>query len=317
MNDIERFLTDVDAGLSSDPKTLPSRYFYDEIGDALFIQIMSLPEYYLTDAELEIFTTKTYQLIEGLGLDPEMDFDLIELGPGDGTKTKELLKVLVDEGYTFTYRPIDISAGALDTLMKNLRPEIKGLKIKKHRGDYFRELHTLSSSDKPKVVLFLGSNIGNMYDDLAHAFIEQLSGELNPGDQLVLGVDLKKPRSIVLPAYNDSQGVTSMFNLNLLARINREMGADFDPDQFLHTPEYDENEGIARSYLTSVSDQMVRIKSLDKSFQFVKGERILMEVSRKYDDRVVRKLIADTELSISGKLTDKRNYFCDYILVHN
>lgn len=317
MTDTEQFMADVDAGLSSDPKKLPSRYFYDEIGDDLFIQIMALPEYYLTDAEMEIFSAKTYELIKGLGLDKDVDFDLIELGPGDGTKTRELLKVLMEDGYTFTYRPIDISAGALDILIRNLRSEIKGLQVKKHRGDYFRELHTMSSSDKPKVVLFLGSNIGNMYDEAAHTFIEQLSGELNSGDQLVLGVDLKKPRSIVLPAYNDSQGVTAMFNLNLLARINRELGGNFDTDQFMHTPEYDEGEGIARSYLTSTTDQKVRIKSLNKTFQFAKGERILMEVSRKYDDRVVRKLIAETELSISGRLTDKRNYFCDYILVHN
>jgi uncharacterized SAM-dependent methyltransferase len=108
-----------------------------------------------------------------------------------------------------------------------------------------------------------------------------------------------------------------MFNLNLLARINRELGGNFDTDQFMHTPEYDESEGIARSYLTSTADQKVRIKSLNKTFQFAKGERMLMEVSRKYDDRVVRKLIAETELSISARLTDKRNYFCDYILVHN
>ena len=120
----------------------------------------------------------------------------------------------------------------------------------------------------------------------------------------------------MLPAYNDSQGVTAKFNLNLLRRINRDLGGNFDPGKFKHTPEYDDVEGAAKSYLTSNEAQEVYIEALDKSFIFSEGERILMEVSRKYDDEVVRKLISGTELSIAHRLTDNRNYFCDYILVH-
>jgi len=315
MTDTEQFMADIDAGLSSAPKTLPSRYFYDEIGDRLFIEIMALPEYYLTDAEMEIFSEQTQELINGLGLIPGKDFDLIELGPGDGTKTKELLKALCSGGYTFTYRPVDISGNVLDILEQNLLPEIPNLKIQKHRGDYFRELHALSAVDKPKVVLFLGSNIGNMRDDMAGRFISDLVEELDKGDQIVLGVDLKKPGEIVLPAYNDSNGTTARFNLNLLTRINRELGGDFDLTLFSHSPEYDDEKGEARSYLTSLADQKVFIDKLNRHYTFAKGERILMEVSRKYTDKILTKLIEGTELRISGKLMDSRNYFCDYILV--
>lgn len=310
----ETFKIEVDEGLSDSPKTLPSKYFYDKKGDALFVEIMNLPEYYLTRSELDIFQNKTDELITALGLDPHSYFELIELGAGDGTKTKQLLKVLDQESFNFDYFPIDISANALKGLKENLNKEIPSLNVKTQQGDYFEVLASLKESKKPKVVLFLGSNIGNMNDELAAQFIYDLGANLHSGDMLLLGVDLKKPKEFVLPAYNDSKGITAQFNLNLLDRINRELGGDFDISQFIHAPEYDEEEGIAKSFMVSTTSQVVSIKSLRKSYAFSAGEKIHTEISRKYDDELIRKITANTDFVLQGKILDDKEYFADYIL---
>lgn len=311
---MEQFKIDIDNGLSSTPKTLPSKYFYDEIGDDLFVQIMQMPEYYLTRAEFEIFERKTAEIVAQLGLKKPSYFELIELGAGDGTKTKQLLTYLLSNEYTFDYLPVDISQNALDGLKSSLKSELPTLSVKPKQGDYFEVLQSLKTSDQPKVVLFLGSNIGNMLDDLAANFLQQLSAVLQNGDRLFLGVDLIKSREIVLPAYNDTQGITRAFNLNLLTRMNRELGADFVVENFDHLPEYTEEEGVARSFLRSKVTQSVRIEALNKTFQFSEGEKIHTEISRKYNDEVLTRILMSTDFSICGKLTDSNNYFADYIL---
>jgi L-histidine N-alpha-methyltransferase len=218
----EQFKTDVSVGLRSTPKRLSSKYFYDKIGDALFVQIMNMPEYYLTRSEFEIFSKQTQKLIDSFEIQKDNYFELIELGAGDGTKTKELLKELVGQKYNFDYFPIDISQNALNHLDGALKNEIPDLNVQSKRGDYFQVLSSFKNSNHKKVVLFLGSNIGNLNDDLAHKFIYQLGANIKPDDVLLLGVDLIKSRDIVLPAYNDAAGITSRFNLNLLQRINNE-----------------------------------------------------------------------------------------------
>ncbi|QDH78548.1 L-histidine N(alpha)-methyltransferase [Echinicola soli] len=309
-----QFKKDVYVGLSAPNKHLPSKYFYDKEGDALFVEIMHLPEYYLTRAEMDIFENQTDGIIKALQLSPDLYFELIELGAGDGLKTKRLLHLLDQRGYKFDYFPVDISQNALDKLEADLKSELPGVSVIKKQGDYFQILASLKEIKKPKVILFLGSNIGNMPDEVATQFIYDLGSNLHPGDKLLLGADLIKPASIVLPAYNDSKGVTAAFNYNLLTRINRELGADFDIGNFRHQPEYTEQEGVARSFLVSQTDQTVRIKSLDKSFDFKKGERIETEVSRKYNDEVIHKIIGGTDFKISHKLSDGNNYFANYIL---
>ncbi len=309
----KQFKKDVEKGLSQLPKTLPSKYFYDAIGDALFAQIMHLPEYYLTRAELEIFTTKSDQIIDSLQVEKDTYFELIELGAGDGLKTKELLKSLQKRGFNFDYFPVDISQNVLDILEANLKKEVPNLGIRKQQGDYFEILAALKNSPHPKVILFLGSNIGNMTDDIAAQFIYDLGSNLSRNDKLLLGVDLIKDVSIVLPAYNDSKGITRDFNLNLLRRINKELGGNFELEQFNHTPEYSKEEGIAKSFLTSLRKQAVYIAALDKTFEFEKGEKIATEVSRKYNDEIIKQLIKNTDFTVLEKLTDEKAYFANYI----
>lgn len=311
------FKIDVERGLESQPRTLPSKYFYDKIGDALFVEIMNLPEYYLTRCEMDIFQNKTSELISSLDLTSDSYFELIELGAGDGTKTKELLRSLDSQNYQFEYFPIDISSNALELLEKNLNEELPNVAVQSRQGDYFEVLASLKKSKKPKVVLFLGSNIGNMMDDLASQFIYNLGANLQEGDKLVLGVDLIKSKEIVLPAYNDSKGITAQFNRNLLERINSELDANFDLNQFIHLPEYDESEGIAKSFIVSTEDQTVEIKSLGKSFHFLKGEKIHTEISRKYNDILIEKIIANTDFKVETKILDSKSYFADYILKRN
>lgn len=308
----ETFLNDVDNGLSASPKRLLSKYFYDEIGDKLFVQIMKMPEYYLTDAELEIFTQQAEDIIDSWGVG-NRKLELIELGAGDGTKTKQLLKKLQHK-YDFTYMPIDISGHALDDLEQHLKIELHDVPVKTLQGDYFSVLSEIKSSDAIKVILFLGSNLGNMLDVNANKFIKQLSERMNSEDKLLLGVDLKKDASIILPAYNDAAGITRDFNLNLLTRMNKELGANFDINKFEHRPRYNEQEGQAESYIVSTTDQDVHIEANGKTYHFNENESIHMEISRKYDADTVNKVIEETGLFIKHIFTDSKNYFADFLL---
>ena len=311
---MDTFKKEVEKGLNENPKTLPSKYFYDKIGDALFVEIMNMPEYYLTRCELDIFQNKTEEIINAFGVQKDVYFELIELGAGDGTKTKELLKSLDNQSYSFNYFPIDISSNALDLLEKDLNKELPNVSVKTKQGDYFTVLASLKESEKPKIILFLGSNLGNMTDDLAAEFIYNLGANLRAGDKLLLGVDLIKAKEIVLPAYNDSKGITAKFNLNLLERINNELGGNFDLNYFEHQPEYDEKEGIAKSYMASTTDQTVEIKAIGKTYQFTKGEKIHTEISRKYNDEIIKKIINHTDFNLETKILDNKAYFADYIL---
>lgn len=309
---IDQFKRDVVDGLSQTQKTLPSKYFYDKKGDALFQQIMAMPEYYLTRAEMDIFKNKTDELIQSLHINSDESFELIELGAGDGTKTIHLLKGLLERNYTFEYLPIDISQNTLDGLETMLARELSTLSIKPKQGDYFDRLEDLKKSNIPKFVLVLGSNIGNLIDEKAAKFIYNLGAYLNPNDRIILGVDLIKEVNIVLPAYNDAQGITAEFNLNLLDRINKEIGANFNRDNFQHAAEYTLEEGIAKSYLVSNKKHSVNIAN--KEFHFEKGERIHTEISRKYNDEIIDKILSSTDLVREVKIMDSNAMFADYIL---
>ena len=311
----QQFATDVRVGLTSSPKKISSKYFYDEKGSALFSEIMNLPEYYLTNSEFEIIQTQTREMVKLLGIEQEKYFELIEFGAGDGYKTIEFLKVLEEDNFTYQYIPIDISQKAIDQIEGAVDNHFTNLNIAGRKGDYFEVMEELKGSNTPKVLLFLGSNIGNMEDDFAHAFLSKLALNLNKGDFLILGTDLKKSTEIVLPAYNDSQGVTSQFNLNLLERMNRELGADFNIDLFEHFPEYDEKIGVARSSIRSKTNQTVYLQAIDLSVEFKEGEPIHTEISRKYDDEILTKIMKGTGFEIVGRFTDQREYFANYIMV--
>lgn len=306
----QAFAKDVNEGLSSSPKELSSKYFYDEKGDTLFVKIMGMPEYYLTRSELQIFREQTEALINAFGVDKDTPFDLYELGAGDGTKTMELLKGLQD--FDFTYKPIDISSHAIDELEKRVATELPAISVEGMQGEYFQVLKSLSGN-RPKVILFMGSNIGNMVDDIANSFLKQLSNSMNAGDKLLIGVDLKKPASVVLPAYNDKQGYTREFNLNLLDRMNKELDANFDREKFEHAPIYDEVNGWAMSFIKSLDNQKVEIGFLNKEFSFEKDENIFMEISRKYDDSTISAIAEDTDFQLIERFYDRDRFFSDVV----
>ncbi|OHX67548.1 L-histidine N(alpha)-methyltransferase [Flammeovirga pacifica] len=302
------FAQHVEKGLSASSKFLSSMYFYDKKGEGLFRQIMNLDEYYLTNCELEILMFQGHEIAHLLS---DEHLEIIELGAGDGIKTKELLRHFPKD--STVYRPIDISEQAIIDISKKMSDWIPNLKVEGICGDYFKMLDNLKSNNK-KVILFLGSNLGNMNDEQAKGFIQQLNLVMQKGDQLLLGLDLIKPKNIVLPAYNDSKGITSEFNLNLLDRINKELGGDFDRTQFEHVAIYNENEGIAKSYIKSKIDQTVSILENDTSFHFKKGELIHTEISRKYDLDIIRNIIDNTSLHLDHQFTDHKQYFTNLIL---
>ncbi len=233
-DNLSQFYDDVIKGLKAQKKHLSSKYFYDEQGDILFQKIMNCEDYYLTRAEMSIFQKDSSKLADGIKANKSA-FDLIELGAGDATKTVHLLKHLNEQNVDFQYLPIDISSYILEVLENNLLQTIPNLTVLPIQGDYFEALQRASEiSSNRKVLLFLGSNIGNMSPSDSVVFCEKLSQKLNSGDRLIIGFDLKKNPAKILKAYNDSEGFTSQFNLNLLTRINRELEGNFNIDNFEH-----------------------------------------------------------------------------------
>ncbi|MDR4952800.1 L-histidine N(alpha)-methyltransferase [Chryseobacterium sp. ES2] len=310
-NAADHFRSDVLNGLQNTPKKLSSKYFYDKIGDHLFQQIMAMPSYYLTRCELDIFKNKTDELIDLLipGNEP---FDLIELGAGDAMKSTYLLEQLIRKGIDFTYMPIDISGNILSILHKKLSSQLPELKITCLEGDYFEMLQKAASlSDRRKVVLFLGSNIGNMSPEEADDFCLHLNSNLSAKDRVLVGFDLKKNPHIILEAYNDKEGITASFNLNLLTRINNELGGNFDLKQFQHYQTYDPVSGACRSFLISLISQEVTIDHTKISFE--ENELIDMEISQKFSPEKIRELGEKSGFTITGEIKDAKKWFVDSI----
>lgn len=308
---LSQFGTEVLKGLLSMPKRLNSKYFYDERGSALFREIMDLPEYYLTDCELDIFRNRSPEMGDIIS-EGGTGFDLIELGAGDGAKSKYLLRHLFQGPAEFTYMPIDISGSILDYLGSSLQGELPGLGVAAFQGEYLEMLaEACSRSTRRKVVLFLGANIGNMEYGECLAFCDQLHEILAPGDLVLIGFDLKKDPKQVLSAYNDPSGVTSRFNLNLLERINRELLANFVLDRFEHFPTYDPVSGSCRSYLVSKSEQWVDLGG--HTFHFGKDEVIATEVSQKYDTAQIHRLAERSGFTTKAMFMDAKGWFVDAI----
>lgn len=312
-NEHNNFTKEILAGLKDHPKHLPSKYFYDEKGDKLFQQIMSMPEYYLTRTELSILKKhKKDILLDFKG--NKNGFDLIELGAGDGLKTKILLHELLEQNLNFTYKPIDISLNALSGLKKSLQSEMKNLAVETIHGDYFESLKNIDSSGgRNKLVLFLGSNIGNLKLHESAHFLELLSESLNKDDSVLIGFDLMKSKDIIGPAYNDEHGITAAFNMNLLNRINNTSGANFNLHNFIHKPIYNEQTGLAESYIVSKVKQSVYISSIDEHVLFEEGEEIHTEISQKYNHEMIMAMIAKTNLNLKHIYKDDKNYYANYL----
>ncbi|MCJ7932644.1 MAG: L-histidine N(alpha)-methyltransferase [Chryseobacterium sp.] len=307
----DHFRREVLEGLKSTPKRLSSKYFYDKTGDRLFQEIMAMPEYYLTRCELDIFKNKTGELAD-LVIPENEPFDLIELGAGDAMKSTFLLRHLVEKGARFTYMPIDISGNILSILNEKLSSQFPALEINCLEGDYFEMLQKAASlSDRRKVVLFLGSNIGNMTVEEAESFCLHLNRNLSSGDRVLIGFDLKKNPHVILNAYNDKKGITASFNLNLLSRINRELKGNFDPEQFQHYQTYDPVSGACKSFLISLKKQQVMIGNDPVAFE--ENELIDMEISQKFSEEQIRALGEKSGFTMAGEIRDSKNWFVDTI----
>jgi dimethylhistidine N-methyltransferase len=305
------FEKDVLEGLQAQPKHLSSKFIYDEKGDKLFQKIMAMPEYYLTECEFNILKHQSPSIVEKFNL--KQGFDLIELGAGDGKKTKLLLKHLTEIQANFTYLPVDISQNVLDELGNDLNNEFPSLEVELLQGSYFNVLNQLSSYNKrQKVILVLGSNIGNLMHRDAIDFLKKIEENMAADDLLFMGFDQKKHPQIVLDAYNDPNGVTEAFNKNLLKRINKELEGDFDLDSFFHWETYDPETGTAKSFLVSKANQKVRIRKLDLEIDFKAWETIHTEISQKYDDETVQWLASKANLNIDKVFESETKYYKNY-----
>ncbi len=304
------FAYEVLTGLSERPRRLPSRYFYDDEGSRLFTQIMACEDYYPTNCEREILETYRGDIADAVA---DGALHVVDLGAGDGAKTFILLEHLEKRSVDFRFVPIDISAGALATLTPRCRERFPNMEVAGLVAEYTDGLEHLAHShrDRRNLVLFLGSNIGNFNRARARAFLRRMWTALNPGDLLLIGFDLKKDIEVLLRAYNDRDGVTSRFNLNLLTRINRELGGHFNPEKFRHFGTYDVFSGAMESYLVSVEKQSVAIDALQLAFDFDAWEPIHTEYSYKYLRSDITALAKDTGFAIEAEFLDEKKWFLD------
>lgn len=305
------FQLDVLNGLSDTPKHLSSRYFYDDQGSTLFQKIMALPEYYLTQCEFDILKEHRPKISRHLAGTP---FNMIELGAGDGYKTSLLIEQFLKDDIDFQYWPLDISEGAMKILVSSMTGKFPDLQLSGIVAEYFEGIKWISShSDRRNVVLFLGSNIGNFSAAQTRVFLRSLWNSLNDGDIVIIGFDYKKDIDVMLHAYNDATGVTAAFNLNLLRRINREMGGNFDIDRFRFYATYSVFSGAMESYLVSLENQEVFIEQLGETFSFKAWEPIHTEYSYKYLHSDIVQLAERTGYHQIAEFSDQRGYFVDVI----
>ncbi len=305
------FATDVIKGLNHKPKYLQSKYFYDDAGSRIFQDIMQMQEYYLTNCEFEILENQATDIIQSIINQPGK-IDLIELGAGDGLKTRVLLRQFLNDGVYLRYIPLDISKEAIRSLMKSVQKELPQLNTKPFVGDFFDVISKIEhKKGHRRVFLFLGSSVGNFSPKETITFLKKVRSFMEEGDMLFIGFDLKKSPDIILPAYDDPHKHTKAFNLNLLHRINRELYADFKTDRFDHYANYDPVTGEAKSYLISKQKQTVKFNELDESVVFKKWESIFMEVSQKYDLEMIESLAKSSGFKMKRNFFDGRTYFVD------
>jgi L-histidine Nalpha-methyltransferase len=281
---VPSFAQDVARGLRSNPKRLPSKYLYDDVGSALFDAITHLPEYYLTRAETQILSQWGWQIVRVL--DAPVDF--VELGSGSAIKTRLLIGEALRVQSELRYSPIDISIDAIRASSMALVETYPNLSVRAYAGDYFDVLGSHAIRSERKVLaMLMGSNIGNYEPDEAAVLLALLGEALRPGDGLLLGVDLKKDAATLELAYDDPAGVTAAFDLNVLARINRELDGEFDVRKFAHVVRYDDARGSVDSFLEARERLTARVRAIDLRMTFEAGERIHTESSYKFTDQQV------------------------------
>ncbi len=300
------FADAVRRGLGAADKSLPSQFFYDEEGSKLFEAICDLPEYYLTRAEAEILETHA----PGLARDLPDIRTVVELGSGSAVKTETLLRAFRETTDELVYAPIDVSRSALEESVDRLERTHPSLEIRPAVAHYEAGLEELASLELgPALILWLGSSIGNLDKRAAARFLADVSGTMDSQDRLLVGIDLRKERAVLEAAYDDAAGVTARFDLNLLARINRELGGEFALDRFEHVVHYDEASGAVQSYLESRGDQVVPIRDLDLEVGFADGERIHTENSHKYGFDEIDALAGEAGLALEWRALDRAERF--------
>src|ERR1051325_3793307 len=306
------FAEDVRRRLSTDHKRFLPKYFYDELGSQLFEAICLLPEYYLTRAENEILTVYADEIVAAVA----GPTTLLEMGSGSASKTRLLIEALLRKQAELLFIPVDISATALESSSRILLQSYPRLTIEAYAADYFAGLAELAKRKRGHTLaLFLGSNISNFDADEALRFLRALRQVLNDGDALLLGADLKKDKAVLEAAYNDALGVTAAFNLNVLARINRELGGNFDLRSFRHFAFYNEEAGRVEIYIESLHEQTVNISKLNMQVHFTQGELIHTENSYKYDLKDIGRLAAETGFTRAHTWQDRAQQFSSNLLL--
>jgi L-histidine Nalpha-methyltransferase len=271
---------DARGGLSAEPKSLPPKWFYDKVGSELFEEITRLPEYYLTGAEREILRARAGEIIAAAGCDT-----LVELGSGSSEKTELLLAALVaacPPGRRPSYVALDVSEDALRSACERVAANHPQLAVTAIRADFEHQLDVLPAGGR-RLVAFLGSTLGNFEPERRAQFLADLRAGLGTGDRMLLGADLVKPADVLVPAYDDAQGVTAAFNRNVLEVLNAGLDADFDPSRFEHVAVWDAGNRWMEMRLRSVGEQVVHLPALDLTVRFADGEEMRTEISAKFD----------------------------------
>jgi dimethylhistidine N-methyltransferase len=303
---------DVRRGLLTQPKRFLPKYFYDQLGSQLFEAICLLPEYYLTRAENEILERYADEIVGSV----TGEVTLLEMGSGSASKTRLLIEALLRKQAELLFIPVDISASALDSSSRILLQSYPNLRVEAYAADYFAGLAELRKKARARTLaLFLGSNISNFDPDEALKFLQALRQVLHAGDALLLGADLKKDKVTLEAAYNDALGVTAAFNLNVLARINRELGGNFDLRAFQHRAFYNETLGRVEIYIESMREQTVAISQLEMEVSFHEGEQIHTENSYKYDPNDIARLAKETGFVHDRTWLDSQGRFSSNLLL--
>jgi len=292
-------------GLTASPKHLPAKLFYDAVGSQLFEQITELPEYYLTRTERSILERYAADILQQAG----SPLTLVELGAGTATKTCVLIEELLQRQSRTLFYPIDVSSSALDEAVRNMSQQFPSLRVNPIVADYTGGVPALSRISGRKLVLYIGSSIGNFEPPQAIRVLRRIRQTLRSGDALLLGADFAKSSKILVPAYDDAQGVTAAFNKNILARLNRELDADFDVDAFQHVALWNRRASRMEIYLESLADQSVFVPAIDLDIKFKAGERMHTENSYKYTEEMIESILREGGFNLEHTWCDRKKWF--------